>query len=64
MSQPDELFPLDSFGIHALDLHYTTWPATDLNGNEFRYRGFVEDAKGSHAGRWSYDVILVNTTRP
>ncbi|MDQ2711112.1 MAG: hypothetical protein M3Y24_02565 [Acidobacteriota bacterium] len=48
VSQPDELFPLAEFGIHALDLKYTTWPFTDPNGNEFRYRGYVEDAKGSH----------------
>jgi hypothetical protein len=60
ISEANELHGLLSLNIVALHLDYKESKRTDENGNQFRYRGKLDDAKGSKAGRWAWDVILVS----
>lgn len=59
ISEPSELHILPQLGIAKLELRYQESKRTDEFGNQFRYRAKVWDARGSQAGRWAWDVILV-----
>ena len=57
ISESSELQPLAKL-IRAIDLDYKESRRTDQFGNRFRYRAKVYDARGEHAGRWAWDVLL------
>lgn len=57
VSEPSELHTLAEIGITSLDLKYKESKRTDEYGNLFRYRGKVNS--NAHAGRWAWDVFLV-----
>lgn len=57
VSESNELRPLAGL-IRAIDLDYKESKRTDQFGNRFRYRAKVYDARGEHAGRWAWDVLL------
>src|SRR5260370_33756467 len=57
VSQPWELFSLDSQGIAALDLKYTESGYQDDFGNRFRYQSTLVDRQGLHNRRRVYDVF-------
>jgi hypothetical protein len=59
VSEPGELSALPVSGISAINLAYKESKRTDAHGNRFRYRARVEDARGSRAGRWAWDVFPV-----
>ncbi len=63
ISEPDELFTLDQFGIEAVDLTYWQTHVTDPEGNVFRLRSTITVRPGSKASNSDFDVILVNTSR-
>jgi hypothetical protein len=46
-------------GVSVLHLDYKESKRTDANGNQFKYRAKIDDAKGAKAGRWAWDVFLV-----
>lgn len=60
VSQASELHELHQLGVHSIDLDYKESRRRDQYGNRFRYRAKVDDAKRSRAGRWAWDVFLVN----
>jgi len=60
VSQPEELHALPSLDVARLYLNYKESKRTDENGNSFRYRARVDDAKGAKVGRWAWDVFLVS----
>jgi hypothetical protein len=57
VSELEELHPLPSLNVNALELNFKESKRVDEFGNEFRYRGKV-DAVGRVA-RWAWDVFLV-----
>ncbi len=59
VSQPSELHTLPALGVVRLHLDYKESKRTDEFGNRFRYRAKADDARGSKAGRWAWDVFLV-----
>ena len=58
VSQPGELHPLSSLDVTGIALAYKETKRADGNGNLFKYRAKVYDAKGASVGRWAYDVFL------
>ena len=60
VSEPDELRPLASAKIVALELDFKESKRVDRYGNQFRYRAKVKDARGGSVGRWAWDVFLVS----
>jgi hypothetical protein len=59
ISDSGELSSLSSVNVLAIDLDYKESRRTDQNGNAFRYRSRVLDARGSSIGRWAWDVFFV-----
>ena len=59
ISEQQELRTLPSLGIVRIHLDYKESKKTDANGNRFRYRAKIDDAKGVKANRWAWDVFLV-----
>lgn len=57
-SEPNELRSLAGL-LRGIDLDYRESKQTDQNGNQFRYRAKVYDARGVHGGRWAWDVFLM-----
>jgi hypothetical protein len=60
LSQAEELHTLQSLDVVRLHLDYKESKRMDAQGNRFRYRAKVDDAKGAKAGRWAWDVFLVS----
>jgi hypothetical protein len=59
VSEPQELHTLQSLGLTRLHLDYKESRRVDAQGNSFRYRAKVDDARGSKVNRWAWDVFLV-----
>ena len=59
ISEPSELHALQDLGLTTLELEYKESKRTDEYGNKFRYRAKLRDTRGSHVGRWAWDVFLV-----
>jgi hypothetical protein len=59
VSEAGELYSLPSVGVAVLHLDYRESKRTDAQGNQFRYRAKVGDAKGARVNRWAWDVFLV-----
>ncbi|HKY04249.1 MAG TPA: hypothetical protein VJQ56_05145, partial [Blastocatellia bacterium] len=58
VSEPGELHALPGLEITAIELDYKESPRTDRQGNRFRYRAKVHDARKARVGRWAWDVFL------
>ena len=58
LSEAGELSALEALDVAALELDYKESKRTDEDGNAFRYRAKVRDAKGARVGRWAWDVFL------
>jgi hypothetical protein len=58
ISEPAELHTLPSLDVLRLRLDYKESKRVDANGNHFKYRAKIDDAKGVKAGRWAWDVFL------
>ncbi len=61
-SEPVELNILPSLNVAVFDLKYKLSKKTDGNGNQFKYRAKVKNAKGQQLGRWAWDVYLVKAS--
>ena len=57
-SEAEELKSLSGSNIHAVELQYRESKRRDENGNWFRYRAKVKDARNAQVGRWAWDVFL------
>jgi hypothetical protein len=60
VSQAAELQTLDSLNVKSFALDFKESKKTDQFGNEFRYRGKVNDTKAGSVGRWAWDVFLAH----
>jgi len=58
VSEPEELHTLTEMGIFRIALKYASDDYVDANGNQFRYRGKVQDRAGLEHNA-CYDVFLV-----
>jgi hypothetical protein len=59
VSEPGELHTLQESDVIRLHLGYKESKRTDANGNRFRFRAKVEDARGAKVSRWAWDVFPV-----
>lgn len=59
VSEPSELHSLQALDVVRLHLDYKESKRVDEQGNRFRYRAKVDDARGAKVGRWAWDVFLV-----
>lgn len=59
ISEASELKMLSSLGLAEIELDYKESKKTDQQGNKFKYRAKVKDAKGAQIGRWAWDVYLI-----
>jgi hypothetical protein len=59
LSESGELHTLAELNVHAVSLNYSESKRTDQNGNQFRYRAKVYDARGAQVGHWAWDVFIV-----
>ncbi|HEY0101178.1 MAG TPA: hypothetical protein VGB76_19800 [Pyrinomonadaceae bacterium] len=60
VSEAAELHSLPSLQVVSLRLDYKESKRTDEHGNRFRYRAKIDAAGGAKAGRWAWDVFLLN----
>jgi hypothetical protein len=58
VSEARELHSLPSLNVVSLGLDYKESKRTDEQGNEFRYRAKLNDAKGAKVSRWAWNVFL------
>jgi hypothetical protein len=59
ISEPNELHTLASLNIKALELEIKDSRRIDQYGNQFKFRAKVRDTIEGSAGRWAWDVWLV-----
>lgn len=59
ISEPSELCSLPALDIAVLSLNYKEARRKDRYGNTYRYRAKVTDHRGTHVGRWAWDVFPV-----
>lgn len=59
ISEVNELHRLPEMSVTSISLDYTLSNRRDRYGNRFRYRARTTDARGSHVGRWAWDVFFV-----
>jgi hypothetical protein len=64
VSEAAELSTLPELALTTLHLDYHDSRRTDENGNSFRYRAKVDDAKRSKITRWAWDVFLNTAPQP
>jgi hypothetical protein len=60
VSEPAELHPLAAKDVSRLHLSYKESKRVDANGNQFKYRAKIDDAKSAKVNRWAWDVFLVS----
>ena len=58
VSEPNELFTLDSMGVQSISLDFKESFRRDSNGNLFRYRARVNEGVSSSVDVWAYDVFF------
>ncbi|HEX8265498.1 MAG TPA: hypothetical protein VF596_08850 [Pyrinomonadaceae bacterium] len=59
-SEPDEMHALQNLNVMKLELDYHESRKQDENGNRFKYRAKIKDARNSKIGRWAWDVYLTS----